>query len=113
MIEFESWHARARCRLQEPARPVVQERSTGQPASRRNVFLPDHGEASMDVWRLDSLPLSTPMRGPAIVESETTTVVIEPDVTFVLQPSGTLHVSFGREATTAPLAGATRQSKGS
>jgi N-methylhydantoinase A/oxoprolinase/acetone carboxylase beta subunit len=66
----------------------------------------------MDVWRLDSLPLSSSMQGPAIVESETTTVVIEPDVTFVLQPSGTLHMSFGREDATAPLAGASHRSKG-
>jgi hypothetical protein len=51
------------------------------------------------------------MQGPAIVESETTTVVIEPDVTFVLQPSGTLHMSFGGYAAKAPLAGASRQTK--
>jgi N-methylhydantoinase A len=111
MIEFESWHARARCRLQEPARPEVQQRSAGRPESRRDVFLPDHGETSMDVWRLDSLPLSTPMRGPAIVESETTTVVIEPDVAFVLQASGTLHLSFGREAAVTTAGSAARQSR--
>jgi N-methylhydantoinase A len=111
MIEFESWHARARCRLQEPARPEVRQTSTGRPASRRSVFLPDRGDTPMDVWRLDSLPLSTSMRGPTIVESETTTVLIEPDVTFVLQPSGTLHMSFGGDAAKAPMAGASRQTK--
>jgi len=111
MIEFESWHARARCRLQEPARPEAHHRSDGRPASQRQVFLPDHGETSMNVWRLDSLPLSTPIRGPAIVESETTTVVIEPEVTFVLQPSGTLHLSFGREASAKPVAASSRRSK--
>lgn len=111
MIEFESWHARARCQLQEPARPEVHHRSDARPASRRQVFLPDHGETSMDVWRLDSLPVSTPMGGPAIVESETTTIVIEPEVTFVLQPSGTLYLSFGRDASAKPMAGALQQSK--
>jgi N-methylhydantoinase A len=111
MIEFESWHARARCRLQEPARPEVKQQVTGHPARRRNVFLPDHGQTSMDVWRLDALPVAAPMRGPAIVESETTTVVIEPDVTFVLQPSGTLLMTISNEAAATPVAGAARRSR--
>jgi N-methylhydantoinase A len=110
-IEFESWHARARCRLQEPARPEVKQTVTAHPASQRNVFLPDHGQTSMDVWRLDALPLSAPMRGPAIVESETTTVVIEPDVTFALRPSGTLLMTISHEAPVTSVAGATRRSK--
>jgi N-methylhydantoinase A len=65
----------------------------------------------MDVWRLDALPLAAPMRGPAIVESETTTVVIEPDVTFVLQPSGTLLMTISNEAAATPVAGAARRSR--
>jgi N-methylhydantoinase A len=111
MIEFESWHARASCRLQEPARPEVVRRSDGRPTGKREVFLPDYGKTPMNVWRLDSLPVLTAMQGPAIVESETTTVVIEPNVTFVLQPSGTLHMSFGREVAASPMASTARQSR--
>jgi hypothetical protein len=49
------------------------------------------------------------MRGPAIIESETTTVVIEPEVTFELRPSGTLHISF--DASGAQLAATTARAK--
>jgi N-methylhydantoinase A len=108
-IEFESWHARARCRLQEPARPEVAPRKSGHPFGRRQVVFPDHGSMSLDIWRMDSIPLSNAMRGPAIIESETTTVVIEPEVTFELRPSGTLHISF--DASGAQLAATTARAK--
>jgi N-methylhydantoinase A len=108
-IEFESWHARARCRLQEPARPEVAPRKSGHPIGRRQVVFPDHGSMSLDIWRMDSIPLSNAMRGPAIIESETTTVVIEPEVTFELRPSGTLHISF--DASGAQLAATTARAK--
>jgi N-methylhydantoinase A len=111
MVEFESWHARARCQLQEPARPHALPRSDGRPASKRSVFLPDRGEMPMDVWRVDSLPISVAMQGPVIVESDATTVVVEPDVTFTLQPSGTLHMVISRETATKPVAVESHRSK--
>lgn len=106
-VEFVSWHARARCRLREPARPEVQSANSGGPEGRRQIFLPDHGPMSVDIWRIDSLPLSSPIPGPAILESETTTVVIEPPATFQRQPSGTLHVSFERVSAGVQMSGAT------
>ena len=110
-IEFESWHARARCRLREPARPEVAPRVSGGPIGKREIVLPDSGPMTVDVWRLDALPVSTSLPGPAIVESETTTVVIEPDVTFELRPSGTLRIVFGHESITEQVTSATRRAR--
>lgn len=91
-IEFTSWHARARCRLQQPGRPQAQPREGGASSGRRDVFLPDEGQTSLDVWRLATMPIAKSMRGPAIVESQTTTVLIESGTTFQLRPTGTVHI---------------------
>ncbi len=105
MIEFESWHARVRCSLRAPARPEALP-GDGRPRGRRQIFLPEQGRMGADVWRLDSLPLSTVLSGPAIVESETTTVVIEPDARFARGPSGTLRVTWAGEASVPEMASA-------
>jgi N-methylhydantoinase A len=44
------------------------------------------------VWRLESVPVGDVMAGPAIVETATTTVVIDPGATFSRRQSGTLHI---------------------
>lgn len=92
MIEFESWHARVRCALRPPSPPEVLVGGGGHPAGSREIFLPEAGEVTADVWHLDSLPTGARITGPAIVESEMTTVVIEPDTVVSRQPSGTLHI---------------------
>lgn len=89
-IEFQSWHARARCRLEEPARPSAP--TVGEALGEREIFLPGRGALAAAVWRLDSVPVSEPQPGPAIVETATTTVLVDPGATFCRRPSGTLHV---------------------
>lgn len=89
-IEFTSWHARARCRLAEPRQPVAE--LVDQPAGTRTIFLPEVGKVQAPVWRLQSLVTEEVHAGPAIVETSTTTVVIDPGATFVRLPSGTLHI---------------------
>jgi N-methylhydantoinase A len=89
-IEFESWHARATCQLREPVSPHA-ELAPGK-VRLREVYLPGRGLARVAVWRLESVPLGQVMTGPAIVETATTTVVIDPGATFSRRPSGTLHI---------------------
>jgi N-methylhydantoinase A len=89
-IELESWHARARCRLTEIAQPsaavAAAERGT------REIFLPDVGAVMADVWRMEATPVEQPLPGPAIVETATTTVVIDQGASFRRTASGTLHI---------------------
>jgi N-methylhydantoinase A len=89
-IEFESWHARATCQLREPVSPHA-ELAPGK-VRLREVYLPGRGLARVAVWRLESVPLGQVMTGPAIVETATTTVVIDPGASFSRRPSGTLHI---------------------
>jgi N-methylhydantoinase A len=108
-IEFTSWHARARCRLQQPAPPHAEPRGVVAPSAQRDVFLPDKGQTTLDVWRLDTMPIARPMRGPGIVESETTTILVDPDATFELRASGTIHVVVGQTPSSPQPAAAGRR----
>jgi N-methylhydantoinase A len=102
-IEFESWHARATCRLREPVRAIATTRA-GQPR-RRDVYLAGRGFLSVPVWRLDGIPIERQLEGPAIVETATTTVVIDEDATFTRRPTGSLHVRPDPAAEAQPRGG--------
>ncbi|MDO8209560.1 hydantoinase/oxoprolinase family protein [Conexibacter sp. CPCC 206217] len=95
-IEFTSWHARARCRLAEPA--AVQAAHVEQAPGERRIHLPESGPVDAQVWRLEAIPLDAVLSGPAIVETATTTVVIDDGASFRRRPSGTLHIRPGRDA---------------
>lgn len=89
-VEFESWHARARCQLTEPVRPKAE--VVDAPAKRRRIHLPGEGRVEAEVWALDALPIDQRRSGPAIVESATTTVVVDSAAEYARRPSGTLHI---------------------
>jgi N-methylhydantoinase A len=90
-IEFESWHARARCQLARPTRERVSGR--GRPSSRsREIYLPGHGGMRAELWRLEDVPPGETYVGPAIVETATTTVLIDPGASFSRRESGTLYI---------------------
>jgi N-methylhydantoinase A len=89
-IEFQSWHARVRCRLAEPAAPQA-EVIASEPAERE-IYLPGVGPLKAAVWRIESVPLDEPIAGPAIVEMPTTTVLIDPEASFARRKSGTLRI---------------------
>jgi N-methylhydantoinase A len=94
-IEFQSWHARASCGLREPIRPRAG--LVADELRQREVYLPGLGLAPVPVWRLGGVPIDEPMDGPAVVETATTTVLIDPEASFSRRESGTLHVLPGVE----------------
>jgi N-methylhydantoinase A len=89
-VEFESWHARARCVLRAPARFRQAIASRPGPPVKREIHLPGFGALSADVWRIEALMVGEEYRGPAIVQTATTTVVVDPGTSFRLLGSGTL-----------------------
>jgi N-methylhydantoinase A len=99
-IEFVSWHARARCQLavapHEHAVEVATTYVLSEMLTKRPVYLEGRGHVDARVWRLEGMPFDEIQSGPAIIESETTTVFIDPEALVVRRPSGTLHISpFG------------------
>lgn len=92
IVEFESWHARARCRLVAPELTSVTRDDGPAAPTSRTIHLPDGSAVDAAVWRLDRMPPDRTLSGPALVQTPTTTVLIDPDATFSLLPSGTLQI---------------------
>ena len=92
-IEIESWRARAVCRLRPPyeARQAVVTRQTAN--SVRRVFFRGEGEIEVTAATLDGMSVGEPLHGPAIVESEFTTVVVDPGASVTRASSGSLIVA--------------------
>ena len=89
-IEFESWHARASCQLREPVRATA---GTSPAQERqREVYVAGRGLSSVPVWRQDAIPFGQHLVGPAIVETTTTTVLVDEGASFTRRPTGSLHV---------------------
>ena len=89
-IEFESWHARVRCRLAPPAMPSL---PADEPRSTtRDIFLPGAGAMTAAVWRLARVAVGVRHAGPALIEAETTTILVDPGATFERLASGTVHI---------------------
>jgi N-methylhydantoinase A len=101
MIEFESWHARARCRISSPAFGTVAGGARVSEAASREVCFPEGGSVTADVWRLEGMPLEETLSGPALIQTSTTTVLVDPGASFRLLPSGTLQL-FPGPATSDP-----------
>ena len=80
MIEFESWHARARCRLATPALGTIAAGSRSTPSPRsRTIHVPGAGRGPGR--RMAARPACRSTRrlaGPAIVQTPTTTVLADP-----------------------------------
>ncbi len=77
-IETVSWNAEVRCRIGSgvPGR-LAKDARAPRLASRPVHFL-GTGWIESDVWRLESIPEGQTVDGPAIVESDFTSIVIDP-----------------------------------
>ena len=103
-IEFESWHARARCRLGAPVAGTAAPRDSSAPPERRDIRLADGTQVQADVWHVDRMPIGERLAGPAVVQTATTTVVVDTGSAFELLPSGTLRLyPDGDAPASAPL----------
>ena len=92
-IEMVTWRVRVRCRLRNgddihlslPA-------SDAAPSVHRDVYVRGRGRLRAAVHRLADLPAGQAVSGPAIVESDFTTVMIDPDATATRLASGSLLI---------------------
>ncbi len=91
-VEIVALRANVRCRLKQHDSFRLASSTTARERGIREVVFPGHGPSACPVMRLDALPEGTEFRGPAILESPYTTVVIDPQARFVRQPSGSLVV---------------------
>ncbi len=93
-VEIVSWRASARCRF--PAVDLSGARSpvtTPQSSKTRPAYFPESGTVETNVLALESLAVGEKIQGPALVESATTTVVIDPAAEFERTADGSLVVT--------------------
>jgi N-methylhydantoinase A len=93
-IEIIGWRARVRSRLSSSEPPVTTSRpSSPQPRSARRAHFPGIGIVEATVLRADEIEPGVVIRGPAIYESASTTVVVDADASVIRTASGSLLIN--------------------
>jgi N-methylhydantoinase A len=93
-IEAVGWNAEVRCRLASgvPGRLACDRRDARLPS--RSVRFLGTGWIEADVWRLEAIPERQRLAGPAIVESDFTSIVIDPGAEAWRDTSGNLVIAI-------------------
>ena len=91
-IETVTWNAEVRCRIgsNEPGRLAPDYRAETLPS--RRVRYVGAGWVNSKVYRLEAIPSGVTIHGPAIIESDFTSIVIEPSSNAVRDTMGNLVI---------------------
>lgn len=94
-VEFVGWRATARCKLRNGKLGKLQHEKLFEKdlAPRRTAYFEGKGSVNARVLPFESMRPNVSVRGPAIVESPFTTVVIEAGAKVVRKPSGSLVIT--------------------
>jgi N-methylhydantoinase A len=90
-VEVVSWRAHARCSLRDVT--LAGARSPGPALAQdraRSAYFPQSGRVDVPVHQLDGLAVGQRLPGPLIVESTTTTIIVDPDAACEATPSGSV-----------------------
>jgi N-methylhydantoinase A len=94
-IEIVGWQAHVRCRLRDRGTGrVSKEMAVARGHETRRCYFPGYGHVDAPVSVFDLLDEGWRARGPAIVESSLTTVVVNPGVEVVKAASGSLIMNL-------------------
>jgi N-methylhydantoinase A len=93
LVEMVGWSATVRCQMEAFEKRNLRQvnGSHDMPAARR-VYFAGHGEVEATLHRFEAMPRGQQEKGPAIVESPFTTVVIDPGVSFEHSNNGSLVI---------------------
>lgn len=94
IVEFVGWTATVSCgvgnkrtgRLKHTAEEDVV-------VGRRKAYFEGHGSVNTAIHSLHSLKVGKTQKGPAIIESPFTTIVVDPGAKFMLAPSGSVVIT--------------------
>ncbi|SFB78402.1 N-methylhydantoinase A [Polaromonas sp. OV174] len=98
-IEIIGWGATVACRVRGGASGLQLKSSAdvAKPPRSRRAYFAGHGHVDAAVYRFESLQSGQELRGPALVESSFTTVVINPGATAQKRASGSLSIVPGHD----------------
>lgn len=94
-IEITAWTARVRCRLRSQDLPRVSTKPVATNSRSRLAHFDQHGLIETPVFRFEDLLVSRQYRGPAIIESPFTTIVLQPGSRFRATAAGGVLVEVG------------------
>jgi N-methylhydantoinase A len=97
-VEIIGWSAHASCRLARGEEMRLQESAVSRAVRQRRAYFSPSGWTLVQVHALEAVQSGTEIRGPAIVESAFTTIVIDPGATAVRRPSGSLSIDVRSES---------------
>jgi N-methylhydantoinase A len=93
VVEAIAWRAQVSCEIARTAELRLAEgRNTHSATTHRQVFFRSTGWSQLPVHSFAALPVETELRGPAIIESPFTSVVINPDAAFQRSAQGNLVI---------------------
>jgi N-methylhydantoinase A len=93
-VELVTWRVRVHCRLQMTNGLKLAGAAAAKPApTRRAIYLRGRDRVSAALRRLDQLSVDEQVEGPAIVESEFTTVVLDDGASARRLESGSLLIT--------------------
>lgn len=89
-VECVNWRGRISIRLAEPPKPVQRKmkRRTPKPWTRRDAYFGPDDVRQTPVFRGGELEPGAFIAGPAIIEEPTTTIVVYPQMSATVSPSG-------------------------
>ena len=95
-VEFVNWRAKVSCRIKEKVIDKVKESSKrrDQEIKYREVFFDKKGSVQTPVIPFDHKSLSEILKGPAIIESPFTTVLVEPGSSVSRDEIGSLVINI-------------------
>jgi N-methylhydantoinase A len=93
VIEVVNLRVRVTCSLVGGAPDTLLLETSNTPAQRRRVYFGGTESVDTEVWRLEGLAPGMAVRGPAILESSFTTIVVEPGASAERSPRGSLVIS--------------------
>ena len=90
-IEIQTWGARVRCAL-SLEKNTLSPLSYGKPnaAKSREAFFRGHGMLKTPVLQLGDMQAGTRVRGPALIESPVTTLIVDPETEVVKTEHGSI-----------------------
>jgi N-methylhydantoinase A len=94
VVEIVGWTANVRCRLRETeAGSLVADTTGGAVQAARQVYFGEDGWLRAAVRRFETIDPGEVLKGPAIIESPFTSIVLSPGVTAERRSSGSLSIS--------------------
>jgi N-methylhydantoinase A len=93
-VEMVGWTAKVRCRLRDADVGRLQESDHKGISGTRRVYFSDGGEIDVALLRFEQLESGSISRGPAIIESPFTTIVVDYNASYSKTQAGSLIIEL-------------------